>query len=89
MPNSTTIAETVTAGSGPADATGSAAGGIGNIKDDVGSAEGGIRDSVQNSGPHRLAGYPDPKDDQGAQETWAEPTEPRLIPKIFPVYAFI
>lgn len=80
MPNSTTIAETVTAGS--------AAEGIGGSEGTVGPTEGGIG-AVQNCGPDWLAISPDPKDDQATQDTSTAMTEPSLIPRIFPVYAFI
>lgn len=79
MPN-TTIAETVTAGSGS---------GIADVsKDAVGEAEDGVG-AAQTSGVEWLALNPDPKDDQGVHDTCTETTEPPLIPKVFPVYPFI
>lgn len=89
MPYSTTIAEAVTAGPGSEDATGSAAGGLGKAAGGVRSAEVGSRDAVQDSGPFRLAENPDAREGQDAPGTWTETTEPALIPKVFPVYAFI
>jgi hypothetical protein len=87
MPHSTIIAETVTAGPGPEDADRSAAGGIRNAEGGVRSA--GFTDPGQNSGTHCPAGSPEPNDGQDAAETWTGTTEPALIPKFFPVYAFI
>jgi hypothetical protein len=88
MPHSTTIAETVTARFGSEDATGSAVGGIGKAAGGIRSTDGGS-DAVQDSGPFRLVENPDAKDGQDASDTWTETTEPALIPKFFPVYAFI
>jgi hypothetical protein len=81
MPYSTTIAEAVTAGSGSEDASGAAGG--------VRSADVGCTDAVQDSGPIWLAENSDAKDGKDAPDTWTETTEPALIPKVFPVYAFI
>jgi hypothetical protein len=88
MPYSTTIAEAVTAGSGSEDASG-AAGGVGNAAGGVRSADVGCTDAVQDSGPIWLAENSDAKDGKDAPDTWTETTEPALIPKVFPVYAFI
>lgn len=79
MPD-TTIAETVAAGSG--------SGIVGVSNDDVGDAQGGLG-AVQTSGVEWHALSPDPKNDQGGQDTCTETTEPPLIPKVFPVYPFI
>ena len=87
MPHSTIIAETVTAGPGPEDADRSAAGGIRNAEGGVRSA--GFTDPGQDSGALWLAENPDAKDGKDAPATWAETTEPAMIPKVFPVYAFI
>jgi hypothetical protein len=87
MPHSTIIAETVTAGPGPEDADRGAAGGIRNAEGGVRSA--GFTDPGRNFGPYLPAENPDAKDGQDAQYTWTETTEPALIPKFFPVYAFI
>jgi hypothetical protein len=87
MPHSTIIAETVTAGPVPEDAFRGAAGGIRNAEGGVRSA--GFTDAGQNSGPYLPAENPDAKDGQDAQYTWTETMEPALIPKFFPVYAFI
>ena len=71
MPNSTTIAETITAGPG--------------YKASVGDS---IENSTRNSGMDRLEGCADPECDQGPEDACTEANEP-LIPRIFPVYAFI
>lgn len=89
MPYSTTLAEAVTAGRGSEDATGRAAGGVGKAAGGVRSAEAGSTDAVRDSGPFWLAENPDAKDGRDAPATWTETTEPALIPKVFPVYAFI
>jgi hypothetical protein len=90
MPNSTTIAEAVTALSGPGVSSGDAAGGTGNAEGVVGAAEGGgFKDLGHDSAPCWPVENADPEDDQDAHGAWTETTEPRLIPKIFPVYAFI
>lgn len=82
MPNSTTMAEAVTALSGPGIGSGDAAGGAGN-------AEGGFQNPPPDSRPCWATESNDAKDGQSAEHTWVETAEPRLIPKIFPVYAFI
>jgi hypothetical protein len=71
MPDSTTIAETITAGTDP----------------DTGVSD-SIESSTQNSGMDWLEGCPDAKDDQGTLGAITETKEP-LIPRLFPVYAFI
>jgi hypothetical protein len=87
MPHSTTIAETVTAGFGSEDANRSVADGIRNAEGGVRSA--GSTDPGQNPGPYWSGGSPDQNADRDARDMRTEMTEPPLIPKIFPVYAFI
>lgn len=89
MPNSTTIAEAVTAVSGPGVGNGDPAGGIGNAEGIVGAAEGGFKNLGHDSGPCLPGESADAQESQDAPDAWTEATEPRLIPKIFPVYAFI
>lgn len=89
MPNSTTTAEAVNALSGPGVGSGDAAGGTGNAEGMVGNAEGGYKNLGQDFGPSWPAESTDAKDGQDAQDAWTETAGPRLIPRIFPVYAFI
>ena len=56
-------------------------------------ARSGSTDAAHESAPYWLGENPEAKggvkDGQDAQDTWTEMTGPALLPKVFPVYAFI